>query len=104
MTTQARIEAANRAMAEIANDETVEDRRARWQEIFQPIAFALIDDARAAQVESHASDPDFVGVTCDTRRDVFLRREISASGFVYRRFVFGGRLGEAREGRRQAPA
>lgn len=89
MTTESRIEAANREMAAIADGEGEAKKRARLRAIWQPIAVDLIDKSFAgagADVGRLTADPNFVGVTCDTRRAVFLEKEISTGGFVYRKF------------------
>lgn len=90
LTTESRIEAANEEMAAIADREGDTDRRTRLREVWQPIAFDLIDKSYSlmeSPPEKLTSDPSFVGITCDTRRPVFLERQISACGFVYRKFM-----------------
>lgn len=93
MTTESRIDAANRQMAAIADRGDDADRREHLRAIWQPIAFELIDKSFPASSrgapERLASDPNFVGVTCDTRRPVFLEKQTSANGFVYRKFMVG---------------
>ncbi|WP_442755725.1 hypothetical protein ACNHKD_03445 [Methylocystis sp. JAN1] len=94
MTTESRVEEANRAMAEIANDVTAthHDRRERLQAVWVPVVHALVDNmlatsSRATPLDRLVSNPDFVGVTCDSRRRVFLDKAISECGLVYRKFV-----------------
>ncbi|QGM96819.1 hypothetical protein [Methylocystis parvus] len=81
-------------MAAIADEASASDRerRERLREIWAPMAKALIDNIAAAPEAEAAyaakvSDPNFVGVTCDSKRPVFLDRETSGAGFVYRKFV-----------------
>lgn len=95
MTTESRIDAANVQMAAVANDRHTPNKRERLRAIWQPVAFELIDtsfssldDAALARL---TSEPTFVGLTCDTGRPVFLEKETSASGYVYRKFVVGDR-------------
>lgn len=90
LTTESRIEAANEEMAAIADRAGDANRRVRLRAVWQPIAFDLID--KSYSIAEHpperlTSDPSFVGITCDTRRLVFLERQTSASGFVYRKFM-----------------
>jgi hypothetical protein len=94
LTTESRVEEANKAMAEIANDvsATHHDRRERLQDIWVPVVHALVDSMlstpnRAAPLDRLVSNPDFVGVTCDSRRPVFLDKAVSDCGLVYRKFV-----------------
>lgn len=95
MTTESRIDAANEQMATIADNSGNGDKRGRLRAIWQPIAFELIDKSFPSSGEDAprrlTSDPNFVGVTCDTRRPVFLEKQTSASGFVYRKFMVGDR-------------
>lgn len=97
MTTETRIEAANEAMAAIADQMASDgERREKMRAIWQPLAFALIDTSRdlpqtAADAHDAGADPNFVGLTCDTKREVFLQKEKSATGFVYRKFCLGDR-------------
>lgn len=83
-------------MAEIADMEGDADKRLRLRAIWQPIAFELIDRSFSDPGDGHGplrSDPNFVGLTCDTRRPVFLARQTSETGFVYRKFIIAdGRL------------
>ena len=88
MTTESRIDIANREMAAIPDDAAAVDKRERLRAIWQPIAHALIDNAHSGWRDARrSSDPNFVGLTCDTRRPVFLEKKTSASGFVYRKFM-----------------
>lgn len=95
MTTESRIDTANEQMATIADNSANGDKRERLRAIWQPIAFELIDRSFSAlgdgAPERLTSDPNFVGVTCDTRRPVFLEKQTSASGFIYRKFMLGDR-------------
>jgi hypothetical protein len=89
LTTESRIDLANEQMASIAND-TTDDKRARLRAIWQPIAFDLIDRS-FSEIDDRdlrllVSNPNFVGVTCDTGRPVFLEKQTSSNGFVYRKF------------------
>jgi hypothetical protein len=89
LTTESRIDLANEQMASIANDKT-DDKRARLRAIWQPIAFDLIDRS-FSEIDDRdlrllASNANFVGVTCDTGRPVFLEKQTSSNGFVYRKF------------------
>lgn len=90
MTTESRIDAANVEMAAIADRKGDEDKRSRLRAIWQPIVFELIDKSFSGSDRGHGqmrSNPNFVGVTCDTGRPVFLERRTSESGFVYRKFI-----------------
>lgn len=90
MTTESRIEAANEEMAAIADTAGDANRRIRLRAVWQPIAFDLIDKSFSLAelpAERLTSDPSFVGITCDTRRLVFLERQTSTNGFVYRKFM-----------------
>jgi hypothetical protein len=95
VTTESRIDAANEQMAAIADKGGDADKRERLRAIWQPIAFELIDKSFSGPGEDASkqltADPNFVGVTCDTSRPVFLEKETSASGFVYRKFMLGER-------------
>jgi hypothetical protein len=65
------------------------EKRVRLRAIWQPIAVDLIDTSfsrTGADDGRLMADPTFIGVTCDTRRPVFLEKEVSAGGFVYRKF------------------
>ncbi|WP_424360315.1 hypothetical protein [Methylocystis parvus] len=99
MTTESWVEEANEAMAAIANDITAthHDRRERLQAIWAPVVHALVDNTlttpkQEAPLDRLASNPDFVGVTCDSRRPVFLDKAISDCGLVYRKFVIAEKL------------
>jgi hypothetical protein len=94
LSTESRINEANKAMAEIANDPTETDhaRRERLKDIWIPVVQALVDNMLSepqerARFVAQVSNPDFVGVTCDSRRPVFLDKAISDCGLVYRKFV-----------------
>lgn len=87
MATEACIEAANAEMASIADIEaSTHERRERLRAIWQPIIDALADSSLTTP-ERVGSDPYYAGLTCDTRRPVFLEKETSPGGFVYRKFV-----------------
>jgi hypothetical protein len=88
------VQEANKAMAAIADDASADEneRRERMQAIWQPMAHSLIENVLmdpGAAPDRDAWDRYFVGVTCDTRRQVFLDKEKSASGLVYRKFKLG---------------
>ncbi len=95
MTTESGIDAANKQMATIADEKSDGDKRARLRAIWQPIAFDLIDKSTIGLDDCDllrlAADPTFVGVTCDTQRPVFLAKQTSTNGFVYRKFRVGER-------------
>lgn len=97
MTTESRIEEANQAMAEVANDLTATDhaRRERLQNIWVPLVQGLVDNLLSepqekARFGAQVSNPVFVGVTCDSRRPVFLDKAVSDCGLVYRKFKIAG--------------
>jgi hypothetical protein len=97
LATEFRVEEANKAMAAIADDVTAtdRDRRERLGAIWTPVAHALIDNAATApneRLRKDVSNPNFVGITCDSRRPVYLDRVISDSGMVYRKFAVADRL------------
>ncbi len=73
-------------MAAIADAHaSLEDVQQRLRAVWQPIIHALVDADPVNNGEG--ANPNYVGFTLDTQRPVFLARETSHSGVVYRKFV-----------------
>lgn len=61
------------------------ERRERLRAVWEPIVQDLVDSSRGG--EEKGLEPDYVGLACDTHRAVFLVKETSPGGLVYRKFV-----------------